>query len=197
MRIYDEDIYNALRPIAGREEKTISMIEDLAILQGIRFFNDPMKFDVVPWKDRASERQKWHEKAKQYLSGAELIFADPDNGLLPKKKKPSSKVAQKYILPDEITDYFYSGHQVMFYHHRSRKPEDDYLADLQRIKIEIPGSRLIVLTFHRWNCRSYVFVIHEDLYDHYREIISSFLRTSWGTHIIGRKPAFTEQIIYS
>ena len=197
MRTYDDDVYIALRPIADREDKTIHMIESLDILRGIRFFNKLMDFDTVPWRDRQSARQEWHRRAKKYLAGTEFIFADPDNGLLPERKKLSSKGAQKYIFAEEIIDYYTSGSQVMYYHHRSRRPIDEYLADLRRIEKLIPGSRLIVLTFHRWSCRSYVFVIHDDQYIRYKEIIDRFLRSRWGTYKIGGNPAFTEEIIYS
>ena len=51
--------------------------------------------------------------------------ADPDNGLLPQSVSSKSK---KYVLPEEIVDYYKAGHSVVFYSHRTREQLSTYLS---------------------------------------------------------------------
>lgn len=194
MRIYDPEVYDAMKRIAYRENKAIQMVEQNEILSGMSFYHEMMDFSRLHWRERPEARQRWHERAMLALRDASLIFADPDNSLSI-RKKPTNKDAQKYILPAEISDYYHRNQQIMYYHHRSRKTADGWLKEKQQIKEYIPDAKLLALSFHRWNARTYIFVLHENKFDFYTRILKEFLETSWGTYSIdGKIPFSTESI---
>lgn len=62
------------------------------------------------------------------MAGVDIVFADPDNSLTV-NKKPSQKGSEKFILPDEIMDYYNRGQDVVYYHHRSRKNNEGWMEE--------------------------------------------------------------------
>ena len=169
------------------------MVESSGVLDGIIFYNDKMDFDSSPSRIRGEKRAEWHRRALTALSGCELVFADPDNGLI--DRKPSAKGAQKYILSEEIECYFKRGQQVVYYQHRPRINETNWGAFKRRILTKIPEARLLAVSFNRWSCRTYIFVLHENEYTRYEKLIGSFLESNWGQFIVRGKPAFIPEII--
>ena len=160
---------------------------------GIGFYNVEMDFDNIPSRIRGEKRAEWHRGALTALSGCELVFADPDNGLI--DRKPYAKGAQKYILPEEIECYFKRGQQVVYYQHRPRINGANWEAFKRRILMKIPEARLLAVSFNRWSCRTYIFVLHENEYARYEKLIGSFLESDWGQLKVGGKPAFIPEII--
>ena len=65
------------------------------------------------------------------------------------------------------------------------------MEDKLQIRRFLPDARLLAVSFNRWSCRTYIFVIHEDRYDEYRGLIDEFLASPWGSHTVSGKPAFT------
>ena len=66
------------------------------------------------------------------LGDAELIFADPDNGLTT-TKTARTKESEKFILPEEVADYYYSGKNVIYYCHKGRRQWGDW----EKAKVEV------------------------------------------------------------
>lgn len=193
MRKYDPELFDFLKTTAERPGKSVLEIEHSSMLQGIRFFNELMDFDSIPdYKLRAIARNDWHERALNALSGCELIFADPDNGLS-EKKRPTQKDAQKFILPNEIRDYFLRGKQVVYYHHRPRKDAEGWMKDKAMILNTLPKAKLLAVSFNRWSCRTYIFVLHEEQHERYAGLLAEFLNTNWGNLEVGGKKAFVEE----
>ena len=194
MRVYDDKLYDSMAKIAFREDKHIQMVEQSGILSGLRFYSELMDFDSLPWRKRTAARSAWHQGALELLKGAELIFADPDNGLS-STKRASAKNAQKFILPHEIADYYSRGQQIVYYHHRPRKNAEGWEKDKTQILSCLPDSRLLAISFNRWSCRTYIFVLHESVYASYCNTLNRFLETAWGTVKVGGKPAFIQEPI--
>ena len=194
MKIYDPDVYTAMKLLAFREDKTVQMVEQSAVMDGICFYHEIMDFSRLSWRDRAAKREKWHQSALAALKDANLIFADPDNSLSV-TQRPTMKDAQKYVLPSEIVDYFSRGQQVMYYHHRSRKNAEEWLQEKRQINAFLPDAKLLAVSFRRWSARTYIFVVHEDQYACYSSVLGQFLDSKWGTVLIDGKAAFTAESI--
>ena len=193
MKEYDRDLYEFLKSRAPKEDKSVTEIENSSLLNGVTFFNEMMNFDSISnCAERSVARVKWHAEALAALSDCELVFADPDNGLS-MTKKASQKGSQKFILPNEIRDYFARGQQVMYYHHRPRKNADGWMNDKTMILQEIPEAKLLAVSFNRWSCRTYIFVLHADQYERYKCILDAFLQSDWGQREVGHKKAFTRE----
>ncbi len=194
MRIYDPEVFDAMKKIAFQKGKSISAIEQEKFLDGICYYNRVMDLTGLQWRERAYARQAWHEGAMQALQNAALVFADPDMGLSV-QQKPTLKYAQKYILPSEIADYYERGQQVMYYHHRSRANTEGWMTEKQQIRSYLPDAKLLAVSFHRWSSRTYIFVVHEEQYAYYNQILKEFLCTAWGAYTIDGKKAFSSECI--
>lgn len=194
MRTYDAVLYDSMGHLAFIAEKSIHQVEQAGILDSSRFFHEPMDFDSLHWCERADARLIWHHNAMDVLKEADLVFADPDNGLSA-NKKPSTKGAQKYILPDEIVDYFTRGQDVVYYHHRSRKNAVGWSADKQMMRTFLPEAQLMALSFNRWACRTYIFVLHKENCPQYQALLNQFLHTAWGSYQVDQKSAFIREPI--
>lgn len=194
MRIYDMAVYDAMKDLAFRKGKTVRMVEDSGILDGMSFYNELLDLDSLHWSQRTENRDKWHHRAMEALVGADIIFADPDNSLTT-NKKASQKGLEKFILPNEIMDYYNRGQDVVYYHHRSRKNSEGWMEEKTQMLRFLPDARLMAVAFHRWSYRVYIFVIHESKGDFYNRVLSDFTRSAWGTHKVDSKVPFTYEEI--
>ena len=194
MSAYDPELYDAMKQIAPRKDKSIKMLEREACLSGMCFYDVMMDFSGLSWRERTGARMKWHDGAMSELGNAQLVFADPDNGLSV-NQKPTNKNAEKYVLPSEIVGYYNQGQQVLYYQHRSRKAEDEWLEQKRQIKTYLPNAQLLALSFHRWSARTYIFVLHGNRLTQYTELLRAFINTAWGTHGIDGKVPFTYDCI--
>ncbi len=195
MRVYDPELFDALKEMTKPpvEQFAIEMVEQSGLLEGVSFYHRMMDFDNLPWRERSADREKWHREAVETLNHTELFFADPDNGMLDIKRQ--KKGAQKYILPDEIADCYNRGQQVVYYQHRSRKPEKEWEKDKKQILKFLPEAKLLAVSFNRWSCRTYIFVLHEECFDLYSMLIDRFLASDWGSIQVDGKPAFKKESI--
>lgn len=108
------------------------------------------------------------------LKEAELIFMDPDNGML--ENNDASKLgAEKYVLPGEVEMYYNAGHDVVYYCHKGRRTYEAWQEYKSLMFDRIPTAKPAILTYHKGSQRSYVFLIHEESFVKYRKIIERFL----------------------
>ena len=116
-RVYDPELYDALQEIAFRSDKTVKMIEDSGMIQGAEFFGEILNTNRLEAKARKWTRRTWFNNSTLMLQDAELIFADPDNGIS-FTKTVQTKDGEKFIFPDEVCEYYHSGKNVVFYCHK-------------------------------------------------------------------------------
>lgn len=168
-------VFDALKQIVSKPDKSVSDIQNRGIIgDSVLFFDENIKTDCTP-SERASQRNVWFCKSHDALSEAELIFMDPDNGLL--ENNDASKLgSEKYVLPDEVERYFKAGHNVVYYCHKGRRKYDVWQAYESEMFNRIPEAKPIILTFHKGTQRSYIFLIHEEDFVKYRKIVDQFLR---------------------
>ena len=171
----DPDFLKLMRGLQGKEDRMVSRVKELGILDGAIFYDRILDTsDRNKW-DKTMFRKQWHRAALEALEECQLIFADPDNGLSPEPD-------DKFILPDEIEDYFTTwGHDIVYYHHRDRSPQSDWLDTISFMGKYLLQARIIALTFHPYEQRAYIFVLHEKTYEKYERLIDEFLVTNWGT----------------
>lgn len=98
------------------------MIEDAGLITGALFYDRVLNSHApeMPLSARETERTQWFNNSKMVLVDAELIFTDPDNGLTA-TKTARMKDSEKFILPEEVADYYYSGKNVIYYCHKGRR----------------------------------------------------------------------------
>ena len=137
------------------------------------YYSDCLDYKRSP-KERSSGRLLWFQKSLDALNDVDLIFMDPDNGLMT-GDGAGRKIAEKYILPSEVEEYFNAGKNVVYYCHKGRREQDAWQNYKNYMFDRIPKAKPLVITFHKGTQRSYVFLLHDTSYDRYREVIERFL----------------------
>ncbi|MEE3394163.1 MAG: hypothetical protein VZR23_10995 [Lachnospiraceae bacterium] len=172
LRRYSPEVFDTLSQVAFKADKSVLDIQHRDIIPGAIFYSDILKPEGNP-KSREQIREKWFNRSVSELKEAELVFLDPDNGLL-EGNDPSKLGAEKYALPDEVERYFNEGHNVVYYCHKGRRTYDLWMSYKSLMFERIHGAKPTILTFHKGTQRSYVFLIHQEDYIRYRKIIDRF-----------------------
>lgn len=172
MRWYDSEVFDALKKIANKENKSVKDIQKSGIIIDAIFYDKKIDASGSP-KERDDFRKEWFKESESVLADADLIFMDPDNGLL-ENGNASKLGAEKYILPEEVEKYFRAGHDVVYYCHKGRRSYAAWQSYISIMFDRISKAKPAVLTYHKGSQRSYVFLIHEDNFKKYRKIIDIF-----------------------
>lgn len=178
-RVYDPELYDALQEIAFRSDKSVEMIGDSGMIQGAEFFGEILNTSTLEAKVREWTRRTWFNNSTLMLKDAELIFADPDNGIS-FTKTAQTKGSEKSILPDEVCEYYHSGKNVVFYCHKGRRKAEDWEQAKTEIRKYIRDAQILAVTCHRGTQRSYIFVLHPDFFHQYQQFLKAFLTSAWG-----------------
>ena len=89
--VYDNVVFNKLKMIAGRADKTVQDIEKENLLSGALYYSELIPEDVVDTRGRDINRRLWFNNSLLLLKDAALVFADPDNGISFRKKAGSGQ----------------------------------------------------------------------------------------------------------
>lgn len=173
MRRYDSAVYDRLKKILEKGDRSVSGIESSKLFNKTNYYSEIMDFIGTP-AERTALRYEWHHKALSVLKDTSLIFLDPDNGLLTSGNS-NKRFSEKYVLPIEIRDYYRAGHNVVFYCHKGRRTNEQWEEYKRFMHKMIPYSKSFGLTFHKGSQRSYIFLVHPKEYEEYIGIISSVL----------------------
>ena len=178
-RVYDPELFDALQNITDCPDKTVKMIEQARIIPDAEFFSELLKSSSLKSSVREWNRRLWFNNSTLMLKNAELIFADPDNGIS-YRKTARTKDSEKYILPEDVAEYYNSGKNVVYYCHKGRRKREAWEQAKAEIRNHIRDAQLLAVTCHRGTQRSYIFVLHPDCYMKYERIITAFLESEWG-----------------
>lgn len=177
-RSYDPELFDTLQEICSCEDKTVQMVEESGILTDAVFYSDLLMSRNVEASRRVRGRQMWFSGSILMLKDAELIFADPDNGIT-YSKNPKTKDSEKYILPEEIRKYYDTGKNVVFYCHKGRRKTKDWEHTKEEIRSYVRDAQILAVTCHKGTQRSYIFLLHPDCYLRYAKLLEQFLKTKW------------------
>lgn len=144
----DPELAKVLSAISRSSERSVHALEEASLIPGATYFSD-----VVPVEDRAA----WHARALAALVGTDLVFLDPDNGLLVKSVGKRSAKAPKYTFYEEVADYVARGKSVIVYNHRSRRKPDVYFGEIyEKLAAAVPqASDVTAITFPKGSVRDY------------------------------------------
>ena len=172
-RDYDPFVFDSLKQIIDSDNITVEAVQNSDILPRASFFAERLSSEGKP-QERASKRKDWFYNSTIALCDSELVFLDPDNGLLV-KDDPSTKGTEKYALPSEVRTYWNDNHNVVYYCHRGRRTDEQWQEYMRVMRKTMPGTRIIVLTYHKGTQRSYVFLVRKMHYDKYRKILDKVI----------------------
>jgi len=146
----DPQLAEILTNIAQSKKRSVAEIQKADLVPGAIYYDDYLTIDG---------RHEWHEKALKRFKDADLVFMDPDNGLLVKSVGKGSARSIKYVFYEEVKDYIDAGKSVLVYNHRCRKPEKKYFDDIKdRLydNVKINTGLIQTITFSKGTTRDYI-----------------------------------------
>ena len=151
LRACDLQLAEKLSIISKSKNRSVTALEECKLIPDAVYYSEPVS---------SESRTEWHTQALTRFkkTDIDLVFLDPDNGLLVPSVKEHHPFSIKYCFYEEVVQYIEQGHSVLIYNHRSRKPELKYFREiesklyccLQRDDIEI-----LEITFPRYSVRDY------------------------------------------
>ncbi len=183
LQVCDEELAGALTKIARSKNRSIKALEKQSLIPGAKYYRDSVT---------VAEREDWHAHAMKALEGADIVFLDPDNGMLVKSVGKRSVRSVKYAFYEEARDYIKRGQSVLVYNHRGRKPEGVYFRELYQGlagMTEVPEEDLLAITFPKCSIRDYIAISASK--DHYVKIktaMEEMVEGIWGQMGVCRFP---------
>lgn len=177
----DEELRHSLAFLIYNNLRSVEQLERQKLLQTGIYYHEIL----APISNNIFEmRNTWHQNGLAYMEGSELVFLDPDNGLLPKSVGARSVKSVKYVHPNEIIDYYRAGYSVGFYSHRTREQLKDYLCRFNDLfdSLKSEGAMLVGITFRRGTVRDYFFILHEEHRTRVMNGIKDLLHSNWNLH---------------
>ena len=178
-RIYDPGLFDSLKEMASLRYKSVQMVESAQLIPQAEYFSEELSVSGSASANRKLNRHLWFNNSVLLLDRSDLIFADPDNGIT-FRIKDTAKGSEKYVLPDEIAEYYTGGKDVVFYCHKGRRTVEAWERTKIEIRDYIRDAQIFVMTYHRGSQRSYIFVVHPDHYRMYAGLLNEFEKTAWG-----------------
>jgi hypothetical protein len=113
--------------------------------QSLGFLGPADFYDEVLGDDSRS-RSDYFYRLREVISGCDLVFFDPDNGLEVRSVRKGRKKSSKYLYWDELRDAFQAGASVLVYQHFKREERQRFIArTAMEIRAETGCRRVTVI----------------------------------------------------
>lgn len=174
----DDSLRDSLKSILNGKRSVLALENKYLIPRALYYH------EVLLPPSRTFSRRDWHIKALEVLGDAEIVFLDPDNGLIVKSVSAGSAKSNKYIMPSEIVDYFAAGKSVIFYNHRSREQESVYLQRFNWMNEDsiLKNAVITGVSFKRGTVRDYILVLQPSHASKVIESVDNMLQSPWRNH---------------
>ncbi|MCY4421108.1 MAG: hypothetical protein OXC42_07665 [Gammaproteobacteria bacterium] len=174
-RHLDEELFDELKRLRSSNDFSVKAVEISGILGNAVFADDLLAITDVKVRDRTDWRCNWFERVENQLSECELVFADPDNGLLPDNSfKSTRKVSAKRIPLTEAMALAQKERPAIFYHHNTRFPGGHY-KEISHWMSQLTGCSH-AFYWRRWSNRTF-FIVNAD--EEIKSKLKNFARR-WG-----------------
>ena len=158
-RHLDEGLFDTLRCIVASGHRSVAKIQEQCVLRNAVFADRRVDMASVPPPHRPSWRRSWFEAECRRLEVCDMVFADPDNGLLLDSGfRPTDKRSGKSI-PEREVRALAKGRPIVVYHHNTRRKGGHY-KEIDYWQHRLPGS-VYAYYWRRWSNRTF-FVVKAD-----------------------------------
>lgn len=181
-RVCDEQLWQALGKIVDSEKRQVWALECDDCLKA-KFYSEILDFSNTEKAERQICRWEWHSRAKQLLQGCEIVFVDPDNGLIVPSAEDTRK-SNKFVLPMELADYYSAGASIIYYQHKARRADAFYVMQHRNLIGcgAFPGAKGLGLKFKTTSQRYYFFLMQPKHADRLRSCVEGMMETEWNGH---------------
>lgn len=178
----DESLWFELKRIVEADQRQVCALQNERILKAV-FYDRLLDFKGKAKAERILIRKEWHEQALGQLSELDVVFADPDNGLVVSSAEEKPK-ENKYVKPDELSAYYQKGSSVIYYQHKARRLDEFYVEQHEKlIKVpEFKGSSGLALKFKTTSQRYYFFILQPQHREMIEKAVNGMVSSAWGDH---------------
>ena len=183
-RACDEQLWSALGQIVGSGKREVSALERADILRAA-FYSRILDFAGADKTERQEVRWEWHNRAMYQLQNCDIIFVDPDNGLIVPSANGTGK-SNKFVLPFELAEYYRAGTSVIYYQHKARRPDEFYTAQNKQLidSGAFPNAEGLGLKFKTTSQRYYFFLMQPRHTAIITSCVKRMMETPWKNHFI-------------
>jgi len=178
-RTYDPWLYDYLGSLINEDNKRIEKIEDSDVFATKIFYNVELHSHDVSVNMRREVREKWHRTALLIFREVEMVFFDPDTGILPKSLTTGRQYAEKYVSPQELRDYYVMGKDLLCFCYRNHNiAKDKYWKNICELVDKVDSEIEPFALVFRGQVY-YTFMVHKEHRKKFLELSSIFLNTDW------------------
>lgn len=179
IRACDEKLWLELKNIVKAKRRKVSSLENETILHAA-FFSDELDFKEKAKPEREMFRADWHARALAKLAGNDIVFVDPDNGLIVPSAAGKPK-ENKYVLAEELAGYYAQGSSVIYYQHKARRKDDFYREQHEELvrRKEFPEAAGLGLKFLKTSQRYYFFILQPRHRKVVEETVDEMVQGAW------------------
>ena len=178
LRPCDPELYGKLQKIASSDRRSVAALQTSDLLNAV-YFDGELDFRGKTKDERTALRAVWHQKALKVLSDVQLVFVDPDNGLLVPSAKDTPK-ENKFVTPEELGDYYAQGAGIVYYQHKARHPDAYYARTNEELLTSFEGASGFGLKFKKTSQRYYFFILHPEQTEAVSNAVDALLASPWG-----------------
>jgi hypothetical protein len=178
----DVQLWDTLGEIVASGIREVRALETLGLLKA-NFYARPLDLSDTNRTEREALRWEWHCLAMEKLCKCNVVFVDPDNGLIVPSADHKPK-SNKYVLPRELADYYQNGASVIYYQHKARRSDDFYIEQHKQLVSSggFPRAAGMGLKFITTSQRFYFFILQPQHASQILESVRQMLRTDWRKH---------------
>lgn len=175
----DESLWSELKQIVESGDRSVAALQKDSVLKAT-FYAETLDFRGKKKAERRLIRENWHQNALKALCGSALVFVDPDNGLIVPSAEEKPK-ENKYVLPEELAEYYKQGSSIIYYQHKARRDNDFYINQHRELlnRSEFEGAVPIGLIFTKTSLRYYFFILHPKHHAAVEKAIQNMLDSKW------------------
>lgn len=178
----DMQLWSELKRIVESGQREITALDNRDILQAT-YYSNLLDFSGKTKAERTKLRSEWHKEALAALANIDIVFVDPDNGLIVPSAVGTVK-ANKYVEPRELAGYYSQGSSVIYYQHKARRTDTFYIEQHKRL-LSCPafdGATGLGLKFVTTSQRYYFFIIQPKHKELINQQIQQMMNTAWKEH---------------
>ncbi len=177
-RFLDSQLFDELKRIIDSGRREVSEMEKPEILEA-KFFSDILDFRT---SSKIREvRDGWHSRALHELKGNDIVCLDPDNGLIV-PSATGTRRENKYVLREELQDYYQQGSSVIYYQHKARRKDEYYREQFVYLMSCFPSAAGLLLKFRTTSQRYYMFILQPHNEVKVKETLMKMLKAGWEKH---------------
>lgn len=178
-RSCDPVLWSALGQIVSSSKREITALEQSGVLDATYFGRllDSSSGDKIA---RQAVRMDWHRQALHALQSCDIVFVDPDNGLMVPSACGTTK-SNKFVLPYELAEYYHAGASIIYYQHKARRPDEFYIDQHRQLVSSgaFPCATSLGLKFTKTSLRYYFCAIRPEHAKAFTTSVQQMMQSPW------------------